>query len=387
MSYCITKLLGLGSVFCSLFEETSNKIVIDVVTDAHEVVCPCCGRKTKRIHDYRWQLVKSLPYGNRQVYLRLRKRRYTCECGKRFYEKYSFLPRYYRMTKQVYESILNDCKSTCSYKDICLKHNVSFNTVIRVLNFYDRSIHKCPEVLSIDEFKGNTGGEKYNCILTDPKGHKVLDILQSRSQNRLMDYFRSLNGRNRVKVFITDMYKPYAELAKIYFPNAKIVVDKYHYYRQVYWALERVRKRIQKQLSKEGRLLLKRSKKLLTTRYVNLTIEDKLCVDHMLTAHEELYLAWLLKEEFLLIKNCKDRDEGSKFLTNWIELANYTKLSEFKDCITAFNNWFEYILNSLETPYTNGFTEGKNNKIKVLKRNAYGVRNFERFRKRILLSC
>lgn len=75
------------------------------------------------------------------------------------------------------------------------------------------------------------------------------------------------------------MYKPYAELAKIYFPDAKIVVDKYHYYRQVYWALERVRKRIQKQLSKEGKLLLKRSKKLLTTRYVNLTIEDKLCVD------------------------------------------------------------------------------------------------------------
>lgn len=387
MSYCITKLLGLGSVSCKLFEENPNKIILTVSSDAHEVVCPCCGRKTKRIHDYRWQMVKSLPYGNRQVYLRLRKRRYVCRCGKRFYEKYNFLPKYYRMTKQVYESIFNDCKSTCSYKDISLKHHVSFNTVIRVLDFYDRGIHKCPEVLSIDEFKGNTGREKYNCILTDPKGRKVLDILQSRSQNRLMDYFRALNGKNRVKVFITDMYKPYAELAKIYFPNAKIVVDKYHYYRQVYWALERVRKRIQKQLSKQGRLLLKRSKKLLTARYDRLNTEDKLCVDYMLNAHEDLYLAWLLKEEFLLIKNCKDRTEASKFLTNWIELAKYTKLTEFKDCITAFSNWYEYILNSLETPYTNGFTEGKNNKIKVLKRNAYGVRNFERFRKRILLAC
>lgn len=144
---------------------------------------------------------------------------------------------------------------------------------------------------------------------------------------------------------------------------------------------------IQKQLSKQGRLLLKRSKKLLTARYDRLNTEDKLCVDYMLNAHEDLYLAWLLKEEFLLIKNCKDRTEASKFLTNWIELAKYTKLTEFKDCITAFSNWYEYILNSLETPYTNGFTEGKNNKIKVLKRNAYGVRNFERFRKRILLAC
>lgn len=385
MSYSITDFLGLGNVFGQLVEENSFRKVIAIQTQPHEAVCPCCGRKTKRVHDYRWQMIKSLPYAGKEVFLRLRKRRYVCQCGKKFNEKYDFLPRYYRMTRDVYMSILNDCKSTYSYKDICKRHNVSFNTVARVLDFYDRGIYKCPEVLSIDEFKGNTGGEKYNCILTDPKEHKVLDILKSRSQNSLMDYFRVLSGRNRVKVFITDMYKPYAELAKIYFPNAKIVVDKYHYYRQVYWALERVRKSIQKQLSKEGRLLLKRSKRLLTARYSALNTEDQLAVKHMLSAHEDLYIAWLLKEEFILIKNCWDRNEGRKFLTNWIELAKDSKLPEFKDCITAFSNWFEYILNSLETPYTNGFTEGKNNKIKVLKRNAYGLRNFERFRKRILL--
>ena len=107
----------------------------------------------------------------------------------------------------------------------------------------------------------------------------------------------------------------------------------------------------------------------------------------MLALNDDLYKAWLLKEEFLLIRNCKNSEEGRSFLTKWLELAKSAELAEFDECIKAFTNWFEYILNSLDTPYTNGFVDGKNNKIKVLKRNAYGLQNFERCRKRILLSC
>ena len=74
----------------------------------------------------------------------------------------------------------------------------------------------------------------------------MLDILPSRKQNDLMDYFRDLKERENVKIFVTDMYKPYTEPAKIYFRNAKIVIDKYHYYRQINRAKKRVRVRIQK---------------------------------------------------------------------------------------------------------------------------------------------
>ncbi|HCY48990.1 MAG TPA: hypothetical protein DHU79_01880 [Clostridiales bacterium] len=84
-------------------------------------------------------------------------------------------------------------------------------------------------------------------------------------------------------------------------------------------------------------------------------------------------------------KFCHINLHSSKYCCS--NLARSFNLREFDDCIRAFTNWFEYILNSLDTPYTNGFVEGKNNRIKVLKRNAYGVQNFERFRKRILLSC
>ena len=65
-------------------------------------------------------------------------------------------------------------------------------------------------------------------------------------------------------------------------------------------------------------------------------------------------------------------------------MAKESKLKEFKPAITAFTNWKEEICNSKLVKYTNGYTEGCNNKIKVLKRNAYGYKNFERFRNRIL---
>jgi transposase len=71
-------------------------------------------------------------------------------------------------------------------------------------------------------------------------------------------------------------------------------------------------------------------------------------------------------------------------LSQWLLDAENSGLSEFRSCITAYQNWSEEILNSLDVPWSNGFTEGCNNKTKVLKRVCFGVRNFARFRNRIL---
>lgn len=186
--------------------------------------------------------------------------------------------------------------------------------------------------------------------LCNPQKGKVLDILPSRKQNDLMDYFRDLKEKENVKVFVTDMYKPYAEPAKIYFRNAKIVIDKYHYYRQVNWAMERVRKRIQKEQRPQERKLLKGNRRLLSKTSSSLKTEEWPVLERMLALSEELYKAWLLKEEFLLIRNSKNNKEGRGFLTKWLRLARSFNLREFDDCIRAFANWFEYILNSLDTP-------------------------------------
>jgi transposase len=112
--------------------------------------------------------------------------------------------------------------------------------------------YKCkslPEVLSIDEFRGNAGGQKYQCIITDTRNHKVLDILPNRRQDALYRYFSSFSTRNSVKYVVMDMSRSYLEIAKTCFPRATIVIDKYHVVRQVIWDFEKVRKAEQQKFS------------------------------------------------------------------------------------------------------------------------------------------
>ena len=104
----------------------------------------------------------------------------------------------------------------------------------------------------------------------------------------------------------------------------------------------------------------------------------------MLSTSADLSTAYHLKELLYEILMTKTQQEAKMLLLEWIEEAEESGIPEFKSATTAYRNWLPQIVNSCCQPITNGFTEGCNNKIKVLKRNAYGYQNFNRFRKRIL---
>ena len=137
------------------------------------------------------------------------------------------------------------------------------------------------EAISIDEFKGNVGTEKYQTIVVDPVKHRVFDVLYSRKGTCLVDYFKSLDQSKHMKVqyFSCDMNKTFIDLARIYFPNAKIVIDRYHFVRQVYWALENIRKRIQKRMLPSLRKYYKRSKSLITKRKAKLSNNNRAALE------------------------------------------------------------------------------------------------------------
>lgn len=383
-----TAILGLNDVIITNVKEDEFSIHIYLEQERKACLCPVCKHSTSFVYDYRTQIIKDLFLRGKPCYLHLKKRRLFCkQCQKRFYQKPDFLPRYHRMTRRVVESIINKMRYNFSMKVIAKEHNVSAFTVARVFDIVNYSLQKLPSVLSIDEFKGNAGGEKYQAIITDPVKKKVLDILPSRQQNSVFSYFFNRKDRQRVNYIVMDMWRPYYDIAKILFPKAKVIIDRYHYIRQVYWALERVRKRVQTTLTDAKRIYFKRSKKLLWTDYDKLSPENKYRLDKMLSESEDLDLAWQLKELFVRFRKCANSTEGRIELNRWLEVAKEAKLSDFAAAVTALTNWKEEILNSLDYPYTNGFTEGCNNRIKVIKRNAFGLRNFNRFRNRIIHCC
>lgn len=377
------KFLGLQDVIVKNIENESNNIKIFCSMERKKHKCPCCGAETDTVHDYRQQTIKDIPALGKNTLIILNKRRYRCRCGKRFSEKVSFLPRYHRMTGRLAMFVIDELRSECSFTSVAKRVNLSVPTVIRIFDYVSFTKPKMPSAIAIDEFKGNTSGEKYQCIITDPQNHMVLDILPKRHTPYLSTYFRQ-SDRDGVKYFISDMWKPYSEIAATYFKNATPVVDKYHWIRQVIWAFDAVRKEVQKQFSKSHRVYFKHSRRLLLKRFRFLSDTDKQQVNVMLSTSSDLCSAHFLKEKFLEILDCQDRDSAKRLLIDWMEMARNSHLHSFVNCSNTMFNWFSGILNSFDCPYTNGFTEGCNNKIKVLKRNAYGYRNFNRFRKRIL---
>ena len=380
------KLIGLQHIEVEKIEKTENSIHIFCKLKRVPHKYPCCGKITDKIHDYREQVIKDIPAFGKHLFIHLKKRRYCCSCGKRFAEKNDFLPRYHRMTNRLSAYIIDKLRSEVSFSSIAREVNLSVSTVIRVFDMVSYLPKELPTTLSIDEFKGNTGGEKYQCILTDPVNKIVLDILPKRNETYLTHYFHHFDKsvRNKVNFFVSDMWKPYSNISSVWFKNAIQIVDKYHWIRQVIWAFESVRKEEQKKFSKSHRRYFKKSRQLLLKRFNYLSDEQKQQVNIMLYASPILSNAHFYKEDFLNILDCKDRISAQKAMSHWINSASSCGIPQIQKCAKTMVNWLTGILNSFTSNITNGFTEGCNNKIKVLKRNAYGYTNFNRFRNRIL---
>lgn len=375
--------LNLEDVIITNVENIADQLHIHIELPRRKHVCPCCGAVTDRVHDYRMQVVKDVPMA-RNTFLHLRKRRYRCACGKRFFEKNTFLPRYYRVTSRLVTEIIFAFKKVVSAKEIGCRFNVSGMTAMRYFQYYNHKPKALPEVISLDEFKGNSGGQKYNSIVADPSGRKVLDILPDRYESNLVKYFSQFESKSNVKYFVCDMNPHFRQVAKICFPQATIVADKYHVIRQAYWAMERVRKNEQNKLPRRHRKYFKKSRHLLMKSMGKLTDDEMHQLALMFEIAPRLADAYRVKNEFLSVIRSKSASEGKKALSEWLLSVEVMDLPEFHDCTKAYHNWFNEIINSLEVPWTNGFIEGCNNKTKVLKRICYGMRNFNNFRKRIL---
>ena len=384
----IAKLFELEDIILKDVCSTNEEVHVFFSLQRKVHTCPFCNALTDKVHDYRTSVIKDLPFMGKKCFLHYHKRRYHCPCcNKHFYENFPLLPKYCRITTRLAFYSIHLLGNRQSVRSVASLLGISDSFIFRRMK--DISYPKpsqLPEVLSIDEFRGNAGGQKFQAILTDAKNHKLFDILPTRSQTDLMLYLQSFPNKKQVKYFVTDMNTVYKDLAREYFPNATIVIDKFHVVRYVTWALENVRKRIQKELHPSKRKYFKRSRKLLLTHKNKLKEESLDALELMLLQSSDLAVAYHLKELFYAFMESKTKDEAAKKLKFFILAAQTSNLKEFHACLTMLGNWSKYILNAFDCKYTNGYTEGTNNAIKVIKRNAFGYRNFDNFRNRIFLS-
>ena len=353
-----------------------------------EQVCPHCGASTRKSKGKRSRDVKFGAMQHHTVTATYLQRRYKCqECNHTFIEKNPFVSRYLRLSKSNLEYLFRQLGEKGSFTEMAKPSDVSVSTVIRYCS--KLAIPKpaqLPTVLGIDEYKGNAEGQMYQVIITDLRNHSVVDILPKRETRALIQYFKTFSkeAREQVKYIVMDMCPLFKLVMQTMFSHAHIVADRYHVCRLVDWALERVRKREQKQIVTHSRML-KYNRRVLMKNPDTLTENERVKLLEILRISDDLRRAYGLRLGFRKIFKTYSIPNIERHIQLWLKIVESSHLPEFSNFKTSFISWFPQIVNAFVLPYSNGFTEGCNNNIKVLKRISYGLRHFGCFRVRILL--
>ena len=389
-SHITTLLLGIQDVEVIGVAEDKHRIIIDC-TLRHDRVCPHCGSSHAWVHDHREQVLRDAPMRRKHVFLRVRKTRYDCKgCGMRFEAPLSFAAKGKQMTKRLIAYVVDAFRDIRSVAELSKEIGISTTSIFRIVACLFVPRKRLPRVFCMDEFKGDSGGSKYQTTLADGEAKEIVDILHTRYSKDLDAYFSSIDREERqgVAIFVSDMCGTFKGVKENFFPKSIHVIDRYHFIRQVHWALENVRKREQKRMTVTERKWFKRSRSLLKKPAQNLTETEKGLVATMLEKSDAIRTAYILKEGFYTyVLSQQNKEAAATALSTWIEEAKKSGLKEWRYCLRAYRNWFDEITNSFNYPWNNGYIEGTHNKIKTVKRVAFGMRNFHHFRTKLLLVC
>lgn len=387
----ILNLLNLQGVILKKDLYSKNLIELWLEYPTKEHICPSCNSPTSRVHDYYTRSFNHIMVGKRTTKIYYKQRRYVCmHCGKRFAEMNSFIQKFFRHSNDVVNNVFDDLTSIKNLSQIGNDNNMSSQNVSRLMNKFMPIFHNTtslPEAIGIDEFKGNSGGNKFQVVITNLKTHKVIDVISARSEDALYNFFRKISNPKDVKLVAMDLSLFFKKIITDRLPNAKIIADTFHFTRLMHWALDNVRKDVQKGLPKDMRIYFKRSRSVLHKRINNLNPDEYNQLTNMLDYNENLRWAYSIVQNLFEIIDEKNPDKKVSLFREFMTYASNCDLPEFNKHIQTFFKWHKYIINSFYTNFSNGITEGLNTKIKTLKRVSFGFRNFQNFRLRILMAC
>jgi len=386
---CIAVALGLPQLKILEQKEMESHFEVTVIYRRGEVICPCCGRVSTKEHDRRQQYKRDRRLRDKGVLLTLIKRRFRClSCGKVFTEPDDVFGARRRSSHRFREYLGEEALHQ-TVRRTAQKEMVGEGLVRRCVaeeigrRLEAKGVKETPEFMGLDEFSVK-GRRLYHTAICDLVEGEVMEVVEGQGQQRVEEYLDKLAEPERVKGVTMDMHEPFRQAVQMCLPQAEIVADKFHLIRHINNALDKVRSRLQGGSRKgKGRDLFK-SRYILLKGAERLVDWEKERLSQLFSYYPELRMAWLLKESFRAWYRETERNRAEEELGLLEGKIASGSLPEFKELLHTFTNWREEILNYFDYRITNGFVEGKNNRIKTIKRMAYGYHNMDNFRLRIL---
>lgn len=345
--------------------------------------CSGCGEVVEAVHDVTERWVRDLPILGTTVWLLVHRCRLACpRCGPKL-EALSWLPRYARVTQRLAENVARLCRRL-PIAHAAEYFGLSWNTVKAIDKaFLEQTLGPVDvqgvELIVMDEFAIQKG-HRYATVIADATTKRVLWVGRGKGREDVRPFFELLGvkGRQRLKAVAIDMNAAYEEEVHEQCPLAEVVYDLFHvvakYGREV---IDRVRRDEAMRASREQpmRKVIKGSRWLLLRNEQNLSRKDRIRLDDLLRANQRLFTVYVLKDDLKHLWAYRYRAAAQRFWKQWRERALRSRIEPLKQFARNLQQRLTGILAHCRWPLHTSLLEGINNKIKVLKRMAYGFRD------------
>lgn len=385
----LTELLGFDGYFVKEVKKENNTHILSVESE-NLPVCPNCKQTFLGApKDIRYQRVEDLSVFGKRCFLDVPKYRISCSCGYKGTEEIPWLDPYNRTTNRFSSWIYEFCKRmTCI--DVARIFGISKHTVYRmdktgIQNELSKQKELFPETISVDEISRKKG-HVYATIVSAPGIKKVLDVLKGRKKEALEGFFEA-KGRKwceKIKLACMDAWWGFRTPTEKYCKKAKIAFDHFHLAQHFSKAIDKVRIAEYKKASEENKPLFKGARWLLLKRPEKLKENQQESLDVLLKANQVLLTVYLLRGEFRQVFSGYSARSKIIRLTKWINRAKSANIPQLHEFIRNVEKWRPYINNALRENVSNSYAEGLNAKIRVIQRMAYGYKDFEYLRLKII---
>ena len=381
---------------CSRYETVAAKapseIWVELFPDSSlPVFCSRCGELVDRVHEWVERWIRDLPAWGAETLLLVHMRRMKCgQCGTAM-EEVPWLSPYGRVTKRMAEAVACMCRDI-PVKRVAEHFGLSWDRVKRIHKAYLMRELGPPDLsgiteIGMDEFAIHKG-HRYATVIIEPRTRRVLWVGKGRGREDIRPFFELLGeeGCERLQAAVMDMWEPYEQEVRAQCPNIEIVYDFFHvkskYGREVVYRV-RVDESNRIKDDKPARALVKGSKWLLLRNQSNLKREERVSLTELLAANKKLAAVHVLKEDLNQLWSYTYEGVAMRFWEGWYRRAIYSRIEPLKAFARKLRDRLPGILAHCRHPLNTSVIEGINNKIKVIKRMAYGFRDDEYFFLRI----
>ena len=353
-------------------------------------ICHICGERVAGVHSWTQRKVRDLNMAATRMWVTCQYRKVICaHCHGIHIEGLDLFDPYLRVTLRLAQYIYQLCR-VMTVSEVARHLDIDWKTVKNIDKFYLERDYGQPDlnglrILAVDEISIRKG-HSYLTVVLDYLSGRVLFVGKQRKAKTLKRFFNklSISQRKKIEAIAMDMWDPFIKAVKDKLPRAKIVFDFFHVVANFNRVIDKVRNSEYRKASKEDKAVFKGAKYLLLKNRKNIRRQShRQQLKQLLALNQVISTVMILKEKLKHIWTYRSRTWARKSLEQWCELARSLKNQSVNAFVRMLQRYRYGIINHCDYPIHTGKLEGVNNKIKVIKRKAYGFHDLRYFELKI----